>query len=359
MNGMSFLNGYAHDIFVSYVHAPVLGEWTLRLREDLQKALNYVFNLREPGPVFDIWIDEVLRKNLPLTQELKKQVEGSALLLIVMSPSYLLSDWCGKEVSWFNESAKSRVAPSARIFCIHAKPTERTDWPKPLHDLPGYTFFARPAGMMADLLLGEILDETDKAAYKKALWNLADQIKQQIDGLAREAEASAPEPPITPVHQSAPRAAPAALVCLDVLCSAAPGGQTAEEQKLRGVLTSRKIKIFSPASLGVVQRDPLAANQYMQRLLKAKAACDGIILLRLDPQLQVDDWLLDYVSEIWPMARRVRTDGIAPQPLLVDLSPSNGARPDDLQTLYLGDPQFEAALAKWVDTLLSAQKVSA
>ena len=154
MNGTAYLRGYDHDIFVSYAHEERLGEWTVRLHDELRKALNLIFYLKSPDPTFNVWIDEILRKNLPLGEALKAHVEGSALLIVVMSPFYLRSDFCGKEVAWFIAAARSRIDPNSRIFIVHAQATNRTAWPVALADLPGYQFFARHPKSKCRIALG-------------------------------------------------------------------------------------------------------------------------------------------------------------------------------------------------------------
>jgi hypothetical protein len=360
MPGTAYLPGYAHDIFVSYAHEETLGEWTAKLQDELRKALNLIFYLKPPGPVFNIWIDEALRNNLPLTESLKERVENSALLLIVMSPHYLNSAWCGREVSWFSEVARSRIKSDARIFVIHAAATERRNWPAPLLELPGYRFHARHPQANVELPLGLIGDEPDKVAFKQALYNLAGQIKQQVDELVREATAPPPPPerPITLVHRSEPRQASAALVCLDTLGSGPPDRAKAAEREIRRMLAARDVEIFAAEIFETVPRDPLLANRLMQKLIKAKAGCDGLIALRLDPAAPAEEWLLEYLSEIRPMAPQVRIDGSVPRPLIVELSPSV-ADLAGIPSLSYADPQFEARLGAWIDSLPSARRIAA
>jgi hypothetical protein len=175
MHREAFLGGYEHDIFVSYAHEDQLGAWTVALREDLRKALNLILLSKLEGRSVDVWIDQILRNNLPLTDQLQGQVEGSALLVIVMSPFYLGSTWCGREVAWFWAAARSRIAPDRRIFVVHALPTNRASWPTALTELTPYPFFARHLKADVELPLGLIGDDEDKTAYKAVLYNLAGQ----------------------------------------------------------------------------------------------------------------------------------------------------------------------------------------
>jgi TIR domain len=360
MNGGAYLANYDHDIFVSYAHEEQLGEWTLSLREELKRALNLILLLKPPGKVVDIWIDEILRKNLPLSDELKSRIEGSALLLIVMSPFYLGSKWCGKEVAWFAEAARSRIAPNARIFVVQAFRTELDRWPEPLRQLPGYLFFGRHPRADLELPLGLIGDADDKALFKAALYNLAGQIKQQIDELVKEA---AEPPPVVvslrPPPQEPPPmiAAPPRLICLE---SAGTSAQAAAiERDVRRVLEAHNVEIFSPAELGEVPRDPLLAERLLQRVLKAKAGCDGLVLLRLDPTAPLGDWLLDYLSEIRPLALRTRADRTPPPPLLIDAAPAGADAPDSLPVVCWGTPEAEQQLMDWVERLPTYREAAA
>ena len=202
-NGAAYLPGYEHDIFVSYAHEGHLGPWTVRLQEELKRALDLVLLTKLKGRPVDVWIDQILRNNLPLTDQLKASVEGSALLLIVMSPFYLGSPWCGNEVTWFAAAARSRVAPDRRIFVVHAMRTDRPAWPAPLAELTPYPFFARHPTANLELPLGLVDDKDDEKAFKAALYNLAGQIKQQIDELLEEAKAPPPSPVVIPFQPAA------------------------------------------------------------------------------------------------------------------------------------------------------------
>jgi hypothetical protein len=365
MNSNAYLPGYEHDIFVSYTHEKTLGEWTERLREELCKALNLIFSLKPPSRTFDVWIDEILRKNLPLNETLKKHVEGSALILIVMSPFFLESDWCRKEVAWFCATVRSR-ASSGRIFVVHARSTNRTTWPTSLTDsitdLPGYEFFALHPKVNLELPLGLIGDKDDEVAFKQALYNLAGQIKQQVDDLAQEA-AARPSPGVAsfaPAPRLRPPQPPATLVCFEVLGAAASAQTSAAEQEIRRIMAARNAEIFSPVTLGTPPRDPAGADRHLQRLLKAKSDCDGLVVLRVDRTAQLEDWLLDYLSEIRPMARRARMDGGVPRPLVVELSPDvTGTELVGVLRLHYEAPQFEERLAGWIDTLPTLRQAAA
>jgi TIR domain len=350
MSKRAFLAEYKHDIFVSYAHEDELGNWTVTLHEDLRRALNLILYSKLKGTSVDVWIDEILRNNLPLTDQLKSLVEGSALLLVIMSPYYLASSWCGREVEWFSSAARSRIAPHQRIFVVHAMPTDRASWPGPLAELTPYCFFARHLKANVELPLGLIGDDEDRTAYKAVLYNLAGQIRQQIEDLLAESRSRLAESSEMMTHRAGLQPAPTPLVCIEVL------GASAENLEVtigvRNVLKAAKVDIFSPTDLGVAPRDPLFAERFLQKLLRAKASCDGLVLLRLSSDAPIGDWLLDYVSEVRPMATRIHADRAVPPALLIEGTPVvSGINADTLQTLRFDSADFAERLTSWVNNL--------
>ena len=104
----------AHDVFVSYAHGPVplgplaggridpLGKWTRALVANVSEQVDFYLGVKDVARRAEFWMDPELEGNLPLTANLRAKVEQSALMLLVMSPFYLQSDWCGNEVGWFS-----------------------------------------------------------------------------------------------------------------------------------------------------------------------------------------------------------------------------------------------------------------
>ena len=98
---MAYVSGFEHDVFVSYAHADNQaaggGEtrlgWVTTLRHNLIHA---------PGALHkDVYIDPQLKPGAPFDADVRRNVERSALLLIVLSQNYIKSEWCGKELDHF------------------------------------------------------------------------------------------------------------------------------------------------------------------------------------------------------------------------------------------------------------------
>jgi hypothetical protein len=130
---MSYVGApFDHDVFVSYAHgvtrgnASSLKRWSHSLVDELEST---ILNTQADYSTLDIFIDRQLDPTRQLTPYLRERVEKSALLLIVMSPFYLRSAWCGDEVRWFEEWQKRRGRSDGYFFITNALPTDGKDWP--------------------------------------------------------------------------------------------------------------------------------------------------------------------------------------------------------------------------------------
>jgi hypothetical protein len=142
---------FEHDIFVSYSHGippqnggdSDLKTWTHALVNKLKEHVGYSLeNQRHP---IDVWYDAKLRGNVALTDTLKREVEKSSMLLIIMTGHYLTSDWCKKEREWFEQEIRRRgCGDIENVFVVRAMATESQDWPSFLKDGLGKTVLGYP-----------------------------------------------------------------------------------------------------------------------------------------------------------------------------------------------------------------------
>lgn len=93
-----------------------------------------------------IWRDPKLQGNDHFSDKiLQEQIPDVAALLTVLSPRYIQSEWCTRELEEFcRASARSggvRIAGKARIFKVIKTPIPRERHPEPLQPLLGYEFY--------------------------------------------------------------------------------------------------------------------------------------------------------------------------------------------------------------------------
>jgi len=193
---MAYLRNFTHDIFVSYAHGPkglqgfngerrdILSCWTQAFTDALASQLDVILGTKEDERRVKIWMDPALDGNQPLSDSLKTEIGGSALLLVVMSHFYLKSHWCGEELDWFAAKAN---AGDGRIFVVRAYNTDEAHWPPALkpggNALKGYPFYlAKDAESLGDPLGWPVPDTSDKAFWKQVT-QLADEIARQLKRL--------------------------------------------------------------------------------------------------------------------------------------------------------------------------------
>jgi hypothetical protein len=141
------------DLFITYSHGDPLGVGNELLKNWSRKMASFlVQDITSTTPDLanlEHFIDERLDTTKQLTDELRSKVTKSALLLLLMSPSYLRSAWCNDELTWFRNEVDRRGRGDGLIFVVRALPTTPTQWPACLKDergntLVGFSFHRRP-----------------------------------------------------------------------------------------------------------------------------------------------------------------------------------------------------------------------
>src|ERR1039457_7393918 len=128
---MSFLEGFDDDVFLSYasiddsVIAAAKTGWVSQLHRDLEKRVSEVL-----GDASKIWRDEGdLKGNDQLTPTLESVLEKSGALLSVVSPGFVASKWCRKEVETFCAKHGGKIELGGksqfRIFKVLKYPVKR------------------------------------------------------------------------------------------------------------------------------------------------------------------------------------------------------------------------------------------
>jgi len=164
------------DVFVSYArvdneHLPGANKgWVTTLVDGLKIFLGQ--RLGHPN-AYSLWMDSGLRGNEPVTSVVVEQLENSAILLVILSPGYLVSSWCRDELSLFlNKVSKG----SERVFIV-----ERDDvqCPDELSDSRGYKFWVKDeAGNSRTLATPK--PNPEEHEYYQRLNDLARQLSDRI-----------------------------------------------------------------------------------------------------------------------------------------------------------------------------------
>ena len=189
---MSFDN----DIFISYAHLdnlPVIkGEngWVSGFNETLLALLaGYL------GKKPKIWRDAKLQGSGIFGTEIIQQLEKAAVLVSILSPRYVSSDWCQREIRTFYEKALAQAVACSvdqRMFKVVKYPiAEDQEEPEMLRELLGYRFYkVDPATEKARDIRPEFGQEM-REEYLQRIADLAVEITHRLKALANHHDNSA------------------------------------------------------------------------------------------------------------------------------------------------------------------------
>jgi uncharacterized caspase-like protein len=195
---MAYVPEHRHDIFVSFAHvddeldAGAEEGWVSALVASLELGLKQAF-----GPdAIDLWRDHELNRNVPLTQGVLSHLRDSALLLVVLSPGYLLSDWCSRERSAFLETVKRMRRPDSRSFIVERMPPRNGSVPEEFSDLLRYRFWSKDENGLARPV-SAVAPTFNAPGFHRELNKLVADIARMLEELRGVASRTAIELPAT------------------------------------------------------------------------------------------------------------------------------------------------------------------
>ncbi len=138
---------FARQIFISYAHLdnqPLSADqagWVSLFHTTLQTLLS-----QRLGAPVDIWRDDKLHGNDVFADEIIDQLAGTALFVSILTPRYLKSEWCAKEIRSFCQRAEAEhslvVDNKARIIKVLKLPIDtEQSLPAAVGQLLGYEFY--------------------------------------------------------------------------------------------------------------------------------------------------------------------------------------------------------------------------
>ncbi|HEX6159769.1 MAG TPA: toll/interleukin-1 receptor domain-containing protein [Thermoanaerobaculia bacterium] len=137
---------FEHDFLISYAHiddqALLAGEkgWVSQLHRLLEIRVGQL-----SGHTPRIWRDPKLQGNDYFADTILERLPNVAALVSVLSPRYVVSEWCNRELKEFWRAAQKsggvRVADKARIFKVVKTPVEPESLPEEVQPMLGYEFF--------------------------------------------------------------------------------------------------------------------------------------------------------------------------------------------------------------------------
>jgi hypothetical protein len=183
------LDYFDHDVFVSYANIDnaTLEEGRPGWVANLQRALNVRMG-QLLGKQPRIWYDPKLHGNDVFADSLIDRLPKSAVFVSVLSPRYVKSEWCQRELEEFLKASAARggvrVGDSSRLFKVVKVPVPLEQQPRALQATLGYEFFSidHDSGRVREF--DSIFGEKAQRDFWLKLDDLAHDIVSVLDTLA-------------------------------------------------------------------------------------------------------------------------------------------------------------------------------
>jgi hypothetical protein len=174
--------------------------WVTTLVRGVQRGLAQKLGRTD----FVLWHDAGLAGVTGVSSEILGRIRDAAALLVVLSPAYLASEWCRRELAVFDEEGPKRNAPGDRIFVVELDRVDPSHRPAELVGLRGYPFWFQDPSTLTIRILGyPIVREKDEEYFKRLndlCIDLAQDLRaSRLVGQAGTSPATAPRPDPRPV----------------------------------------------------------------------------------------------------------------------------------------------------------------
>jgi hypothetical protein len=189
---------FERHLFISYAHLdnrPITREqegWVSRFHESLEAALGM-----QIGHKVEIWRDKKLSGNDFFSDEIVSQFPKTAMLISVLTPGYVESDWCMKEVKEFCKIAGQfggvRFHNKSRLIKVIKTPVRNESSVPLVREMLGYDFFVEVDGVPVDL--DPLYGPEYRSKYCFKVMKMARDLAETLAGM----EAAAPDTATPPL----------------------------------------------------------------------------------------------------------------------------------------------------------------
>jgi hypothetical protein len=195
---MSTPPDFEDDLFISYAHidnqplAEGLKGWVETFHERLRIRLEQI-----TGSSVSIWRDRKLQGNDLFSETLVARLSKAAILVVVLSPRYVKSEWCLRELGEFCLSSEAggglNVGDKSRVFKVVKFHVPFAEHPPQLRGVLGYEFFEFDAERGRAREFSPDVTPARDIRYWEKLDDIAYDIKQTLDNLTRPPEPASAE----------------------------------------------------------------------------------------------------------------------------------------------------------------------
>ena len=182
------------EVFLSYAHADdqPMAEGTRGWVTSFADRLQTAARMKDGGSHIHVWMDHRLEPQKVVDAALMSRVAASACFIAILSPRYLESDWCRKELEHF-VGRLDGTGSGDRIFLAEVLPTERAAWPSSIRSLSAVPLWEQPFDRPDPLTLGwPSPDPAGDRPYWSRLNELAHVLAQQVKTLGEVSNRATP-----------------------------------------------------------------------------------------------------------------------------------------------------------------------
>ena len=196
---MASVTNYRNDLFISYSHIDnepfgPQGGWV----DIFHAALQNFVNVRV-GRRVAVWRDARLSGAEIFSDQIEQELRSSAVLVSIISPGYLQSHWCNRELVHFSREADAagqlRIGNLRRVVKVLRLPVARELLPPLLDDVLGTSFYRVDAASdrARDLLLDPLPDA--QQVFRARVDDVAHDIAQVLAAVGSARSEQAPGDP--------------------------------------------------------------------------------------------------------------------------------------------------------------------
>lgn len=195
---------FEQDAFISYAHidneplTPGQKGWVTQFHATLQAMLS-----QRLGEKARIWRDDKLAGNDVFADEIVGQFAKTALLVSILSPRYVRSEWCTRELQEFCKAAAHSggvtLGNRSRVFKVIKTPFEQTAaLPEPVQQTLGYPFYALDGDDPKELdpAFGDEARQQFLSKLSSLAWEIAKCLQQLVQSAPGGGTAAAPARPV-------------------------------------------------------------------------------------------------------------------------------------------------------------------
>src|SRR5690606_13786669 len=179
---------FQKDIFISYAHIDdeslIQNQkgWITEFHRALDIRLAQLLGRR---PV--IWRDPALQGNHVFDKQIVDQFSKVAIMISILTPRYVKSEWCVREVNEFytacQENIGFTISNKARIFKVVKTPVKVDQHPEKIQNVLGYDFYYTDPSTGRTKELSQTFGQETERMYWEKLDDLAHDISSFLESL--------------------------------------------------------------------------------------------------------------------------------------------------------------------------------